>query len=105
MEEVVAMYMDGVEAGRFKSVTEAAEKLGIRQSDISAVLRGVQHSAGGLMFMRTKDYELIERNKERLEPVQPSANPNTNIPQENPNHLNLNIVIPPFTVGQFNSEL
>jgi hypothetical protein len=71
MEEVVAMYKDGVEAGRFKSEKEAADKLGITYQNIAAVLQGRQHTAGGLLFMRTRDYELVERNKERLEPVQP----------------------------------
>ena len=61
MEEVVALYRDGVEAGRFKSEKDAAEKLGIAYQNISAVLEGRQHTAGGLMFMRTRDYELVER--------------------------------------------
>jgi len=63
MEEVVALYKDGTEAGRFKSVTEASEKLGIYQSSITNVLSGRCHLAGGLMWMKTKDYELIEREK------------------------------------------
>jgi hypothetical protein len=71
MEEVVALYRDGVEAGRFKSIGDASNKLGVPQSSISDVIRGVQHTAGGLMFIKTKDYELVERDKERLEPVQP----------------------------------
>lgn len=104
MEEIVSLYMDGTEAGRFKSVMEAAEKLGITQSGISNVLTGRCHSAGGLIFMKTRDYELVERNKERLEPVQPLIT-NTLTTEETSNHLNENIVIPPFTVGQFNSEL
>jgi len=71
MEEVVAIYRDGVEAGRFKSIKDASDKLGIAYQNISTVLEGRQHTAGGLMFMKTKDYELVEREKERLEPVQP----------------------------------
>lgn len=64
MTEVIAFWKDGIEAGRFKSVEEASKKLGIRQSDISSVLTGVQHSAGGLMFMKSKDYDLIPKEKE-----------------------------------------
>jgi hypothetical protein len=71
MEEIVALYRDGVEAGRFKSVKDAADKLGVTHQNITAVLNGRQHTAGGVMFIRTKDYELIEREKERLDPVQP----------------------------------
>lgn len=62
MEEIVALYQDGVEAGRFKSVTDAADKLGIQQHYISDVLSGKQHTTGGLMFMKTKDYELVKRD-------------------------------------------
>lgn len=61
MEEIVAMDYEGVVCGSWKCVTEASEKLGIRQSDISAVLTGRQHSAGGYLFMKTKDYELVKR--------------------------------------------
>ena len=60
-EEIVALYQDGVEAGRFKSVTEAEKKLGIVRQGIVKVLNGRAHTAGGLMFMKTKDYELVER--------------------------------------------
>jgi len=63
MEEVVALYKDGVEAGRFKSVNDAMNKLGIPQTQICAVLNGRQHTTGGLMFIRTKDYELVKRKK------------------------------------------
>jgi hypothetical protein len=71
MEEIVAMYRDGVEAGRFKSIREAERKLGIDRRNINQVLRGAAHSAGGLIFIKTKDYELIERKKERGQSVPP----------------------------------
>lgn len=61
MEEVVALYRDGTEAGRFKSVGDASLKLGIHQSCVSDVIRGVQQTAGGLKFMKTRDYELVPR--------------------------------------------
>ncbi len=61
MEEIVALYMDGTEAGRFKSITEASDKLGINRRNIDHVLRGNVHSAGSLMFMKAKDYELVKR--------------------------------------------
>lgn len=66
MEEVVVLYKDGSEAGRFKGVTDASIKLGIPQSQISDALRGAQHTAGGLMFMKTKDYELVPRNSKAV---------------------------------------
>jgi len=61
MEEIISMDREGVEGGRYKGVTDASKKLGLRQSDISAVLTGVQHSTGGFLFMKVKDYELVPR--------------------------------------------
>ena len=66
MEEIVAMYRDGSEAGRFKSVHETSDKLGISQGNISECLNGNRHSAGGLIFMKTKDYELVEREEKKI---------------------------------------
>lgn len=60
-EEVIALYRDGTEAGRFKGVKDAAIKLGIAQSNISRVLTGKIHTAGGLKFIKTRDYELVKR--------------------------------------------
>ena len=71
MEEIVALYRDGVEAGRFKSVKDASDKMGVTYQNITAVLNGRQHTAGGLLFIRTKDYELVDRKEKRLEHVQP----------------------------------
>ncbi len=62
MEEIVALYQDGREAGRFKSVGEAATKLGLPQSSVSSVLSGKQYTAGGLKFVKTKDFELFKRD-------------------------------------------
>ena len=69
MEEIVALYKDGTEAGRFKSVTETALKLGIEETNIVAVLNGRKHTAGGLVFVRSKDYELVPRNNEEKIPL------------------------------------
>jgi hypothetical protein len=63
MEEIIQMDRFGEELGRFKGVTDCSQKTGIRQSDISAVLTGVQHSAGGFLFMRSKDKKLIPMQK------------------------------------------
>ena len=61
--EIVAMYKDGTEAGRFKSATEAEAKLGIHRQNISAVLLGQRISTGGLIFMKAEDYNLIPRKE------------------------------------------
>jgi hypothetical protein len=61
MEEIVVMDMSGVETGRFKSIREAERELGINRRNIDHVITGKAHSAGGLMFMKTKDYELVKR--------------------------------------------
>jgi len=70
MEEIVALDQWGKEAGRFKSILEAAHKLGIYQGGISDTLAGRQQSTGGYKFMKVKDYDLIPRednNKSKLQ--------------------------------------
>jgi|SRR3990172_1896292 len=61
MEEVVMITKEGAEAARYKGVTDASHKTGIRQADISAVITGRQHTAGGFKFMKAKDWELVPR--------------------------------------------
>jgi hypothetical protein len=65
MEEIVALDMNGTEAGRFKSYGEAHAKLGIDEGSISAVIDGHRQTAGGLKWMKVRDYELVEREPER----------------------------------------
>jgi hypothetical protein len=64
MEEIIVMTRAGVEVGRFKSVTEASKRTGIRQCDVSNVLTGVQHSAGGFLFMKEKNKILVKAENE-----------------------------------------
>lgn len=61
MVEIVAMDTEGTEIGRYKSVLEAERKLGVREANIHQVLSGRNHTAGGYMFIRSKDKILIER--------------------------------------------
>ena len=61
VEEVVMLSKEGEEVARYKGVIDASIKTGIRQGDISAVLTGVQHTAGGFKFMKAKDWELVPR--------------------------------------------
>jgi hypothetical protein len=63
MEEVIQMDRFGTEIQVFKSVGDASRKTGIRQNDISTVLTGVQHTAGGFIFMKSKDKVLTPRKK------------------------------------------
>ena len=63
MEEIVVMNKQGEEVARFKSVSECEAKLGIPQNQISSALNGYQHSAGGFLFMKLKDKELIPAKK------------------------------------------
>lgn len=63
MEEIIQMDRNGVEMGRFKSVTDASVKTGIPQYQLSAVLTGIQHTAGGFIFIKVKDKELIPKQK------------------------------------------
>jgi len=63
MEEIVAMDFEGVERGHYKSVTDAGEKLGLYAENITAVLNGRQHSAGGFLFIRARDKELVPAKK------------------------------------------
>lgn len=41
---------DGIYIQSFKSIVEASEKTGVKRSDISAVLTGLQHTAHGFIF-------------------------------------------------------
>jgi len=65
MEEVVAMDQWGVEAGRFKSTQEASDKLGVHRTCIVDCMAGRIQWAGGLKWMKVKDYELVPRESER----------------------------------------
>ena len=61
--EIVVLDMEGKEAGRFKNITSAAKAIGIPKTAICAVINGRRHSAGGLMFIKTEDYELVPREE------------------------------------------
>jgi hypothetical protein len=63
MDEVIAYTTNGTEIGRFKSVQDAADKIGLRAELITAVLNGRQCTTGGMMFMKTKDKYLIPSKK------------------------------------------
>ena len=67
MEEVIAMDSEGHEVGRYKSVTDAAKKLGVDRSDIVAVLNSRKQMAGGYLFVKVTDKKLIKN------PVKPFA--------------------------------
>lgn len=62
-EEIVVMNYSGDELYRFKSTREAEAKLGINRRNIGHVLSGAAHSAGGFIFMKAKDKELIKVKK------------------------------------------
>lgn len=63
MEEIIVMNKQGEEIVRYKSVSECEAKLGIPGNQISSALNGYQHSAGGFLFMKAKDKELIPAKK------------------------------------------
>ena len=68
MKEIVVLDYNGVERGRFKSIQDAANKLGIHSTSITAVVNGRQHTAGGYMFMKKSNYELLRRPSEKINP-------------------------------------
>lgn len=70
MEEIIQLTRAGTEIARFKGVTDTATRIGIHQSYISAVLTGVQHTAGGFKFMKLKDWELVPRPNPEPDPEQ-----------------------------------
>jgi hypothetical protein len=63
MEEIIMMDQFGEEMEIFKSISDASSKTGIRQGDISSVITGIQHTAGGFIFMKSKDKELVPAKK------------------------------------------
>ena len=63
MEEIIQMDRNGVEIARYKSIGEASRKTGLFHSNISDVVNSKQHSAGGFLFVKTKDKELVPAKK------------------------------------------
>ena len=68
MEEVIMMDRFGKEIERFKGVSDASAKTGVRQSDISSVLIGRQHTAGGFIFRKASTLVLkpVKNGKEKV---------------------------------------
>ena len=65
MEEVIALNAEGREKGRYKSVADAAKKLGIQRQNIVAVLNSRKQTAGGYLFMKATDKELVKRTEKK----------------------------------------
>lgn len=63
MEEIIQMDHFGAEIDRYKSISEAVRETGISQPCISDAIRGAQHTAGGFIFMKSKDKVLIPAKK------------------------------------------
>ena len=68
MDEVVVLDHNGVEQGIYKSTQEASEKLGVYRKNITAVLGGRRPTAGGYKFIKRKDYKLLRRSSEKINP-------------------------------------
>lgn len=68
MEEIVALDLQGVERGVYKSTQDASNKLGICRQNITAVVNGRKHSVGGYIFMKRKDYQLLRRPAKKSSP-------------------------------------
>lgn len=62
-EEIIALDHEGREVGRYKSILEIERTLGVKESNVHHVLAGRNHTAGGYIFIRTKDKELIPAKK------------------------------------------
>lgn len=63
MEEIIAMDPQGREVGRYKNILEIERELGVKESNVHHVLAGRNHTAGGYIFIRSKDKELIPSRK------------------------------------------
>jgi hypothetical protein len=63
MEEIIQLTHFGEEVGRYKSLREAARETGIDRRNIHHVLVGQSHSAGGFLFIKANDKELIPVKK------------------------------------------
>ena len=66
-EEVIAMTRAGVERGRFKSIREASRMLGIDYRQIQRVVTGRIQSAGGYIFILSKDKVLVNVDNKKEE--------------------------------------
>jgi hypothetical protein len=63
MDEIIQMSYTGEELGIYKSTIEAEQKTGIDRRRISAVTSGKEHSAGGFIWIKSKDKELVPVKK------------------------------------------
>jgi hypothetical protein len=63
MEEIIALDSEGREVGRYRSIMEIEKALGVKESNVHHVLAGRNHTAGGYIFIRSKDKELIPAKK------------------------------------------
>lgn len=59
MDEVIMMTKQGEELKRFRGIKAASRETGISASYIASVTNGRRHSAGGFLFIKSKDKELI----------------------------------------------
>lgn len=53
--EIIAFNQEGVIVARYKSVTEASQKLGVSRQAINKVLVGKNHTAKNLIFRKAKE--------------------------------------------------
>lgn len=58
MSEIVALNQWGIEVGRYKSTIDASKKIGVCRQCIVKVINGRAVTAGGLKFVKAKDYDL-----------------------------------------------
>jgi len=63
MVPVVQCDLNGNEIARYKSVTDASEKTGIRRSTISGVITGTYKQAGGFIWVYEKDFPIKDIKK------------------------------------------
>lgn len=62
-EEIIALDMEGHEIGRYKNILEIEKVLGVKESNVHHVLAGRNHTAGGFMFIRSKDRDRVPVRK------------------------------------------
>lgn len=60
MEEVIQMDTNGRIIKRYKGITDAATKIGIKQCSISDVITGRQNSTHGFIFRKASSFEKPE---------------------------------------------
>jgi hypothetical protein len=68
--EIIAFTHNGAEVGRYKSIHDAGNKLGVSSANIFSCLKKHRNTVSGYMFVEKENIELIKREPEPIKPAE-----------------------------------